>query len=849
MRVLITFILLFSSNYIYSEKFHINLIEDCTDSCKPRTWYIKDEFKDEFKNQDFQIDDNWKKIDSFPIWVNQHYKHKNNLHDFSFITYFDLPNDFQLRRQTGIRFGEIGEVFTIYINGVQIAKEGLVKDNKIVYRRTTRGQIFEFDKELLKPKSNSLVIHIQGDPKYDHTGFYLKKGYDIGYFEELQYQEQDRITLILIGIYIVVGFYHLFLFLKRKKEKSNLYYSLYTIGLGVYLYTRTSAIFENHWDTGIIQKVELSVLYTMVSMIFLLLEDVFFSSARRVVIYFTAFNIILSILTIFIPLYFAEYLLRLWQISFLTFGVGLIVNILHKAIKEKAPNARRLLFGTILISLSAMYDIIDSLFLNSGIAFTKYTFFLFVFGFATVLANKFIQVHEQIEELNETLENKVEERTRELTESLVKVNELKKQQDGDYYLTSLLISPLGLNNSDKTILKVDFHIEQKKKFNFKGNDSEIGGDLCRTETIILKGKSYTVFFNSDAMGKSIQGAGGAIVMGAVFDSILDRTQLNKNSQDTPPERWLKNSFIELHKVFESFDCSMLVSVVIGLVDDATGLMYYICAEHPVPVLYRDGKASFLPVIKTYRKLGTPITDSDLIIIETFQIKYGDVVILGSDGRDDIMIEAKAGELELNLDEKLFLRYVEEGRGDVHEIARVIKETSLLTDDLSLMSLYLKQELIKTLPHTFEEIINIHTLPSEYQNEAYLKLKRENFLLSGNRSLYEMKLLILAYFNLKQYENAIRLAKEYIYYLPVDNYILYILSCAFKEQNQLLEAIELGERLRLRGVLDIENLPSLADSYVKIGNNERARYLLASLLLLGIPEDDKNKIRIKIEELS
>jgi C4-dicarboxylate-specific signal transduction histidine kinase len=42
--------------------------------------------------------------------------------------------------------------------------------------------------------------------------------------------------------------------------------------------------------------------------------------------------------------------------------------------------------------------------------------------FIVLLAEKFVELHNSTEELNANLEKKVEERTRELTESLKKVN-------------------------------------------------------------------------------------------------------------------------------------------------------------------------------------------------------------------------------------------------------------------------------------------------------------------------------------------------------------------------------------------------------------------------------------------
>lgn len=69
------------------------------------------------------------------------------------------------------------------------------------------------------------------------------------------------------------------------------------------------------------------------------------------------------------------------------------------------------------------------------------------------------------------------------------------------------------------------------------------------------------------MGKSIQGAGGALVLGVVFKSILSRARLFSTKETVFPERWLKVAFQELQSVFESFDGSMMISVVMGLIDN------------------------------------------------------------------------------------------------------------------------------------------------------------------------------------------------------------------------------------------------------------------------------------------
>ena len=77
----------------------------------------------------------------------------------------------------------------------------------------------------------------------------------------------------------------------------------------------------------------------------------------------------------------------------------------------------------------------------------------------------------------------------------------------------------------------------------------------------MKGKPHTVFLNADAMGKSMQGAGGILVLGSVFHSVIERTKLSPKEADVFPEHWLNYTFVELHRVFEVFDGSMLISLV------------------------------------------------------------------------------------------------------------------------------------------------------------------------------------------------------------------------------------------------------------------------------------------------
>lgn len=461
------------------------------------------------------------------------------------------------------------------------------------------------------------------------------------------------------------------------------------------------------------------------------------------------------------------------------------------------------------------------------------------------------RLYGQIKDLNVELEAKVEERTKELSRSLETLTKLKKQQDGDYYLTSLLLRPLGLNMSIPLDVKVDYVTEQYKKFQFQKWNSEIGGDLCRADTVQLRGRNVTVFLSADAMGKSIQGAGGALVLGAVFDSLIERTRLEEGFKSYYPERWLKKAFVELHKVFESFDGTMLTSVVLGLVENDTGFLYYIDAEHPDPVLYRDEVPSFLISEKSHRKLGALVGDHPLQFT-CFQLKKGDIFICGSDGRDDIILPAGEGEI-MNYDKDLFLEIVRSARGNIFKILEHIKSKYKLTDDISLLSIQIPEN--KKSPEEEWEGV-----PLSLGGKNVTHSKWERFLGGEIPNPYEWKQMGLAFLAHRDFLKSILCLEKYCERIPSDTKMLHYCGFLHFKLGNYIESIETSERLRVRNGTDWKNLIHLTKSYTAVGNFRRARIIYQQLeqlkeeqivppLIYSRIESLRNKIEMREKKMN
>lgn len=475
-------------------------------------------------------------------------------------------------------------------------------------------------------------------------------------------------------------------------------------------------------------------------------------------------------------------------------------------------------------------------------------------GFLTRSFNSMVlsiqQAQKKLKDYADQLENKVRDRTAELRNTLETVQELKHQQDGDYFLTALLTRPLGLNQVDSDVINVDFIIKQKKVFTFKNKKGEIGGDLCKAHDITLLGRKYVVFLNADAMGKSMQGAGGALVIGSVFESIINRTQSSHASQKQYPERWLKNVFLELHKVFESFDGSMLISLAMGIIDTQCGLLYYMNAEHPATALYRNKEASFIDEDMMFRKLGTQGLEGKLFI-QTIQLENNDVLIAGSDGRDDLLLgENEQGGRLINDDEFLFLDIIKQTDGDIHAMPEAFEKIGDLTDDLSLLRIQYTSKAGQfngdSDPNHQEDLSHLKQANEYIKSDLKEKAIQELAFIDISSSDPICKETSLAYNQLEDYENAITFGQKYIENNPGDVDMIYRLSLIYKRIRRLEDSADLAERLRLRQPGNIRNLIHLSDIYLNNGNIARAQKIINMAIILEPLNEKVIKVKNSIE---
>ncbi len=294
----------------------------------------------------------------------------------------------------------------------------------------------------------------------------------------------------------------------------------------------------------------------------------------------------------------------------------------------------------------------------------------------------------ELKKLNEQLEKKVEEKTLEVKKTLKEIQYLKEQQDTDYYLTSLLIQPLSKTKMNLDCLcDIQSIIKQKKIFKYKNHEYQIGGDFVFSEIVYLNNEPNIFLINADAMGKSLQGASGILVLGSVLRSIL--FTINKTKIKSPSS-FLIYLYKKFYKIFLSFDGAINISICMVMIS-SNGNAYFLSTGHPKPVIYRNHKAKLIsiPVIpKIGTKENIPIYSK--IPLKKTKIKKNDILILTSDGREYFERNHNSDEF-FYLEDKEFLKIVETSNGNIEEIYNKLSKKGKFLDDFSIISIKINRD--------------------------------------------------------------------------------------------------------------------------------------------------------------
>jgi two-component system sensor histidine kinase ChiS len=257
----------------------------------------------------------------------------------------------------GIRNIYIATAYKIFIDNIEILEVGEVGDSI----ETSKPQMRLLLNEIPIKSEISLVVQVSN---FHHYKGGLRRGIKIGLFKELL-NERNKLTsidLLLSGSLLIMGFYHLFTYLLRRDDKSNIYFGLFcfliflrilfageifittlfedisyyflirieysSVYLGVpvfimYLYT----CYKKYFPTFIV------ITYLFVTFPFIILlffGDIYYLTKSLVIFsYILIFTIVLSLMFLVYLITKREYAAMYLLTSGLIFGISIINDVLH----------------------------------------------------------------------------------------------------------------------------------------------------------------------------------------------------------------------------------------------------------------------------------------------------------------------------------------------------------------------------------------------------------------------------------------------------------------------------------------------------------------------------------------
>ncbi|WKY43048.1 diguanylate cyclase [Eubacteriaceae bacterium ES2] len=341
----------------------------------------------------------------------------------------------------GVKIPKVRTAYKLYINNQLVASAGTVGTSKETMVAQYLPQIAFFNAD---EGQNEIVLQV--------SNYYMSSGgllsdIEIGSANNIQALREKKLnySILLFGALMIMGFYHLAMFLFRKNDYSSLYFGLFCLMTGV----RTLMTGESYFytlfpdaDFTYFRKIQTILFYLGSPMIIWffssILADYFHEKIVDLSLYVA---LIFSFLILFVPLdQFSTFntIYQVWCLFLMTYMLTRLIVV----ISHQKKGTYLVVFGGLVLIFTTFVDIISlSVFVNdSWPAFLRDFFqnddysstgqLIFVISYSLHLAKMFSDSLEYKTQINRDLDEIVLKRTEALTvaNALVERQKVKLEQ-------------------------------------------------------------------------------------------------------------------------------------------------------------------------------------------------------------------------------------------------------------------------------------------------------------------------------------------------------------------------------------------------------------------------------------
>jgi len=543
------------------------------------------------------------------------------------------------------KLSKIDSAYRLYVNGNLVASNGFAAKTKELTVPQIKPQIADFS--CSAKNEIEVILHVadfytdKGEPE---GSIYIGAGTQIA----ASRGKNLIIEFFLIGCLIFMGFYHLGLFVLRKKDRTPFFFGVFCLLIAL----RTMLMGERYIMTlvpeipfWLMVKLEFLTMYIGVPIIIMFLYTLFKKESPKIVVKaFVVVGAVSSLLITFLPVPLVVKTLPFYQVVTLLSGLYLLFVIVRALIAKRTGALIFLLsglvfFGTIVNDILHAQQIITT---GYYIAFGLLVFFFaqaflismrFSLAFFSVerlskelsyKSDELVEANEKLTDLNLNLEIKVEDRTGEL---LAANEELHAMNDELVLTRDALWGEMELAKKIQTVLLPDkpaidgydiaVHIAPADK---------VGGDYY--DVVNVEGKDWVVI--GDVSG---HGVPAGLIMMMVQTSI--QVVLTQHP-DMHPSELLSTVNTTITKNIKKLNEDKYMTItVLACFDDG---QFYFSGLHQDILIYRKNKESVDLIQTNGTWLGIMEDISSMVEDDSFVLDIGDTMLLYTDGITEAWIE-------------------------------------------------------------------------------------------------------------------------------------------------------------------------------------------------------------------
>jgi putative methionine-R-sulfoxide reductase with GAF domain len=396
----------------------------------------------DFRNSEGKLNPEFVKIPK--SWTN--YKFDNvKLPNEGFATYRLVINKKPNSTETiyGLKISSVFSNYKLWINGNLITEVGKVgiTDTLSIPQFKFLDIPFILDPEKEKTDEIEVVIQVSN---FSHQRAGLQRPIFFSTYENLRSESRwmDILNLIIIGIILVIGINHLNMYLFRRKDVSNLYFSIVSIVMILRNITtgdRIITFFIPNINWELLVKLDnfsgFGTIPLFALFIYSLFKVDFPKRLKNIIIIIGAFVTLLVFAT---PANFYGKYRMFFEIYILIFGLYLTFGVLLKSAIKRRPTAFFTFLGMFILYSTAINDVLSSMGLIQSAYVAPYGLVIFMIIQSITITVKSAKAINENEDLSaqlilekENLEKNITERTQELQlqqEQLIKHQEKEKEQ-------------------------------------------------------------------------------------------------------------------------------------------------------------------------------------------------------------------------------------------------------------------------------------------------------------------------------------------------------------------------------------------------------------------------------------